>query len=71
MVLHNVNRPFSESLLVDAASLRFDPRPTQGDVTDAIKQAEASGFIAGYSDELDGKIWQLTPKGILRARELA
>ena len=64
-------QPCSEGILIDAVTIRFNPRPTQGDVEEAIRDAEAGGYITGLSDDLEGKVWMLTQKGQLRARTLA
>jgi DNA-binding PadR family transcriptional regulator len=64
-------QPCSQTILVDAVTIRFTPRPTQGDVEEAIHDAEASGYISGMTDDLEGKLWMLTPKGQLRARSIA
>jgi DNA-binding PadR family transcriptional regulator len=72
LVLNSMSgQPCSENILIDAVTIRFTPRPTQGDVMEAIRDAEASGYISGLSDDLDGRIWALTPKGQLRARSLS
>jgi hypothetical protein len=63
-------QPCSESILIDAVTIRFTPRPTQGDVLEAIRDAESTGYISGLSDDLDGRLWMLTPKGQLRARSI-
>jgi DNA-binding PadR family transcriptional regulator len=71
LVLNSMGgQPCSESILIDAVTIRFTPRPTQGDVMEAIRDAEAGGYISGVSDDLDGRIWALTPKGQLRARSV-
>jgi hypothetical protein len=64
-------QPCSEGILIDAVTIRFTPRPTQGDVLEAIRDAEAAGYISGLSDDLEGRIWMFTPKGQLRARAIA
>lgn len=63
-------QPMQQDLLVDAMMLRFSPRPTRGDVDAAIRDAEASGYIAGTTVDLEGVVWTLTSKGTLKAQSL-
>lgn len=62
--------PLSDDMLIDCVSVRFMPRPTRGDVIQAIKDAEQSGYIHGATVPLEGVVWTLTTKGQLKAREL-
>lgn len=62
--------PLSNDMLIDCVSVRFMPRPTRGDVIQAIKDAEDAGYIHGATLPLEGVVWTLTTKGQLKAREL-
>lgn len=60
--------PTSHELLVDAARLRFSPRPPVGDVEDAITEAEKDHYITGADVPHEGVHYVLTLKGQLKAR---
>ncbi len=63
--------PWPDPLLYEAASRAVLPPPLRSDVNQAKRELEASGFIQGCRDELDGVLsWTLTPKGRHKAREL-
>ena len=60
--------PMDHDLLVDAAGLRFQPRPTRAEVEDAIKEAEQLKYIEGTTVELEGVKWLLTSRGKIKAQ---
>ena len=64
--------PMPESALISAVNLLCRPEePTNGEITDAIKDLSESCYIDGVTDELmGGHVWQITPKGVLKARAL-
>ena len=45
-------------------------RFTDGDLNGHIRDCEELGCIAGTDDEVMGRIWDLTPKGRIRAQQL-
>lgn len=75
LVLLSVNAcdglPIPESALVSAVQQLARPEyPTLADVQEALRQAEADGFIAGASEALMERSWTLTTTGIHKARQL-
>lgn len=43
---------------------------TDGDLNEHIRGAEEWSLIAGTNDEVMGRVWDLTPKGKIRAQKL-
>jgi len=62
--------PLPEETLIDAVTIRFAPSPPRADVAEAIKRAEAQGYISGTEVELQGVVWGLTAKGQSKVRTL-
>lgn len=63
--------PMPESALVAAVQLGASPDdPTRSDVREAVRDAEAEGWILGVDDKLTGRTWSLTEKGTHKARQL-
>jgi hypothetical protein len=63
--------PMPDAALINAVKLMARPAlPTSGDVQDAINSAEADGYVSGVSDDLTGRSWTLTTKGVHKARTL-
>ena len=63
--------PMPEGALVRAVQIGSRPaEPTEGDVTEALKDVEAEGWVAGLTDSLSGRSWTLTEKGQHKARQL-
>lgn len=64
--------PMPEAALVQATKLAARPgQPTDADVLDALKAVEADGYVTGVTDDITGREWTLTTKGVLKARQLA
>lgn len=64
-------QPMPQGVLFAAAGLLVRPdRPTQGDFDQALAEIEADGYISGLSSDLAERVWILTEKGILKARQL-
>ena len=63
--------PMPESALVSAVQNLARPGdPTDGDVVDALKEAEHRGYAAGLTDDLAGRSWTLTTAGKHKARSI-
>jgi len=63
--------PFPESALISAVKVSLRPiDPTDGDIFEAMKDVEASGYVAGATDDIAGRSWTLTEKGVHKARQL-
>lgn len=43
---------------------------TAGDITQHISETEECGLIAGTNDDTMGLVWDLTPKGKIKAQQL-
>ena len=64
--------PMPEGALVQAAkNLSRPAQPTDADVLDALHTVEADGYVIGATDDIAGRQWTLTTKGVLKARQLA
>ena len=63
--------PMPERNLITAVQENLKPAvPTLSEIGDALKDLEAGAFVAGATDELTReRVWVLTAKGILRARQ--
>jgi len=62
--------PLGDAQLRDTAALALVPVPLVCDVTVALRELEADGFIAGHRDDLDGVLtWTLTDKGQHKAKQ--
>ncbi len=60
-----------ESALIQAAKQMTRPgQPTDGDVFEALKAVETDGYVIGATDDITGRQWTLTTKGVLKARQL-
>jgi len=64
--------PMPQGALVGAVQNLARPgAPTQGDVLEALRDAETDGYVCGVSDDLSETSWTLTiPKGVHKARQL-
>lgn len=63
-------QPMPEEVLLGALKLaRFNQ--TDGELRSHVKACEASGWIAGVTDDLLGVVWQLTTAGRLRLQQLS
>ena len=64
--------PMPEPALLVAVQLHAQPeRPTEGDITDALKDLEHQRYAAAVTEELTGeRTWTLTPKGTHEARRV-
>lgn len=63
--------PMPEEPLFAAVRMVSGPdKPTQADFSDALKEAEGKGYVAGASDDLSGRTWSLTTAGVHKARAL-
>ena len=60
--------PMPEAALLSAAQNR--ERATDADVSEALKDVEAAGYVQGSTDDLTGRSWTLTEKGVHKARQL-
>lgn len=73
LVLHAWDgMPMPEWSLVSAVQANARPdRPTEGDVSDALKDCEAEGYVSGLTDGFSReRSWTLTQKGEHQARQL-
>jgi hypothetical protein len=63
--------PMPEASLIGAVQTMARPVfPTDGDVIEALKEAERELYCAGVTDDLTGRSWTLTEKGVHKARKL-
>lgn len=69
--LHRMDgAPLPQSTLLAAARTAF-PGVLESEISDAHRQLEADGFLAGNRDDLDGQVtWTLTVKGKHKASSL-
>ena len=65
-------RPVAQTSLISAVqAMERHRQPTAADVAEALLDCEAAGYVSGVSDEFSGeRTWNLTPKGVHKAREL-
>lgn len=59
------------ALIAAVQNLARPGQPTQADVLDALKAAEADGYAQGASDDLAETTWTLTTRGVHKARQLS
>ena len=63
--------PMPQSALIGAVQSMARPgQPTVSDVVDALMDVEADGYANGATDDIAGKSWTLTTKGVHKARNL-
>ncbi len=60
--------PMPEAALLDAVGLMLVC--TRQDVWDALKDVEAAGYASGLTDDIAGRSWTLTTKGVHKSRAL-
>lgn len=66
-----MNGPMPETSLKVSVRAAFPSVAfTDADLTAAIKWCEEQKLVAGTNDELVGLIWDLTPRGKIRAQQL-
>lgn len=75
MILRALNAadgmPMPENALISAVQIQMRPAdPTDGDVREAIMDAEGRHYISGVTDDLTGRSWTLTEQGKHKARQL-
>lgn len=60
------------SVITAAQAHAGQPRPTDSDMSDALRACETEGYITGTVDEFSGEqVWLLTAKGIIKAQQLS
>jgi hypothetical protein len=63
--------PMPEGALIEAVRIHARPRqPTDSDVLAALQELETAHYVAGATDDIEGRTWTLTVKGIHKARQL-
>ncbi len=64
--------PMDEASLVSAVQAHARPgQPTLADVSEALKDVEAGGYVAGVTDSFLGqRTWTLTAQGVHQARQM-
>jgi hypothetical protein len=62
--------PMPEGALLGAAQSLVRPEPGATDVRAEFKAMEEEGFIASENDPISGKLFALTPRGELKAKQL-
>lgn len=69
--LHAARGPMPETGLKSSIRGAFpNVAFTDGDLTGHIRGAEESNLISGTNDDVAGVMWDLTPKGKIRAQQL-
>jgi hypothetical protein len=69
--IHAARGPVPESVLKAQIQSAFARVAfTDGDLNDHIKDAQEAALIAGTNDDVMGRVWDLTPKGKIRAQAL-
>jgi hypothetical protein len=65
------NRPMPEGVLKMSIRSAFtNVAFTDGDMDGHIRSAESAGLIGGTTDDVSGRVWDLTPKGRIPAQRL-
>lgn len=64
--------PMPEGSVISAVQAHARPeKPTDADVTEALKDCESEGYISGVTDDFEkSRTWSLTEKGKHKARQL-
>lgn len=64
--------PLRDETLHHYIGLGFQPAPPTLDITTALKEAQAEGYIAGSTNEFEKTVtWTLTTKGEHKAKQLS
>lgn len=63
-------KPISASLLKEQIRTAFPVAFTDGDLTQHIRECEDLELIAGATDDVFGQVYDLTPKGKIKAQQL-
>lgn len=63
--------PAHQDTVVASCRIVLRPQPTVSDVLAALDTLEQDGFIVGKTEELVGRWWSLTPKGMTKAASLS